>query len=89
MESTELKRYKETQGRQKEIRLHEAVRELFVIALATKRQLYFCPDCGELYISEREQKNCSHCSSVNIVEINKDDQRFDVTRNLIRRQQDV
>jgi predicted RNA-binding Zn-ribbon protein involved in translation (DUF1610 family) len=78
MESTELKRYKDTQGRQKRIRLHAAVREQFVIAMAEKRQLYFCPDCGELYISEREQENCFHCSSVNIREITKDDQGFDV-----------
>ena len=85
---TALNRYNDTQGHQKEIRLHEAVRELFIIARFTQRKLYYCSSCGNLEISEREQVECSKCfNSNNIGEITKDDQRFDVTRKLIRNQE--
>jgi rubrerythrin len=81
-----LDRYNATKGHQKEIRLHEAVRELFVIAKATKRELFYCSECGHLWLSERDETECFNCHEESPERITKDTKRFDVTRNLIRNQ---
>ena len=76
--------YRTIHGHGRYLFLHEMMRNLLSIALATKRNLFYCSNCDTLEISQEELMKCPACGKETGLRAVKDDEaRLVVTSSLI------